>query len=171
MKNIVDIIKEEIDDLRYQLAGYKHDEKLVSYNKVYHVTPIQIANEILLKGIIKNSPSSQEPEAIYLTSDIHGAVLLCKRLSEAKRIKTDWVILKINSTNLKLYKDPYSIKEAGIYTYDNIPKELIKFETIVDGEILKNNNNWKLFWNWWFWGSGTKPDFIKKFALNQYNIK
>jgi hypothetical protein len=169
--NIINIIKEELDDLRYRLAGYKHDEKFVSYAKVYHITPIQITNEILSNGIIKNKPSDQEPKAIYLTSDIHGAVLLTKRLSEAKKIKTDWVILEINSTNLKLYKDPYSVKEAGIYTYDNIPKELIKVKTIIDSEILKNNNNWKLFWNWWFWGTEMKPDFVKKFTLNQYNTK
>ena len=164
--NIITIIKEEIENLRYALAGYGHDEKQKSHNETFHVTSIEKGNEILKVGFMKNKPSNQEPEAIYLTPDIYGAVLLSKSLSDEKRIKTDWIILKINSRNLTLFKDPYSIKEHGVYTYDTIPKDLISIETIVDAMIIKNNKNWKQFMNWWLWKTNPKPEFVQKFTLN-----
>jgi len=158
----------EQDNLRYKMAGYEHDEKKVNYNKVYHTTSYENAKIILSNGLIANKPTNDEPNAIYLTPDIYGAVLLSKNLSKTKNIKIDWIILEINSNNLDLYKDPYSVKESGVYTYDNIPKELISIKTIVDFDIIKNQNNWKMFWNWWFWNKGDKPEFVKKFVLPQY---
>lgn len=162
------LIREELDNLRYKMAGYRHDEKMVNYNIVYHTTSIENAKIILVNGFIKNKPNTDEPEAIFLTPDIYGAVILSKNLSKTKNIKTDWVILEINSKDLMLYKDPYSVKESGVYTYDNIPKELISVKTIIDGDIVRNQNNWKMFWSWWFWNTGDKPIFIKKFNLPQF---
>ena len=71
---------------------------------------------------------------------------------------------------MTLYKDPYSVKESGVYTYDNISKELISIETIVDADIVRNQNNWKSFWNWWFWSTNEKPSFIKKFNLPSFKL-
>ena len=157
------------DNLRYKMAGYVHDEKIVNYDKIYHTTSTENMKNILSNGLVVNKPSDDEPKAIFLTPEIYGAILLTKNLYKTKNIKTDWVILEINSNDLILYKDPYSVKESGVYTYDNIPKESISIKTIVDVDIVKNQNNWKIFWNWWFWNKGDKPEFIKKFDLNQYN--
>lgn len=162
------LIREELDNLRYKMAGYGHDEKIVKYNTVYHTTSIENAKILFANGFIKNKPNTDEPEAIFLTPDIYGAILLSKNLSKTKNIKTDWVILEINSKDLTLYKDPYSVKESGVYTYDSIPKELISIKTIVDSDIIKNKNNWKTFWNYWFWNIGDKPSFAKKFNLPQF---
>lgn len=162
------LIREEIDNLRYKMAGYDHDEKIVNYDIVYHTTSVENGKIILANGFIKNKPNTDEPEAIFLTPDIYGAILLTKNLSGSKNIKTDWVILKINSKDLTLYKDPYSVKESGVYTHNNIPKELISIETIVDVDILINQNNWKSFWNWWFWNTNEKPSFVKSFNLPQF---
>lgn len=159
----------EQDNLRYKMAGYGHDEKIVNYDKVYHTTSTENAKNILSNGLVVNKPNDDEPKAIFLTPDIYGAILLTNNLYKTKNIKTDWVILEINSKDLTLYKDPYSVKESGVYTYDNIPKELISIKTIIDVDIVKNQNNWKIFWNWWFWNKGDKPKFIKKFGLDQYN--
>jgi hypothetical protein len=159
------MIREELGNLRYKMAGYGHDEKKVNYDIVYHTTSYDNAKIILANGFNKNKPSIDEPEAIFLTPDIYGAIILTKNLSKTKNLKTDWVILKIHSKELTLYKDPYSVKESGVYTYDNIPKELISIETIIDADIVRNQNNWKSFWNWWFWSTNEKPSFIKKFNL------
>jgi hypothetical protein len=167
---IRNLIREELDNLRYKMAGYGHDEKEVKYNTVYHTTSFDNAKKILSYGFIKSRPSSDEPEAIFLTPDLYGAVLLTKNLSKVKGLKTDWVILKIDSSNIILFKDPYSIKESGVYTYDGIPKELISVKTIIDKDIIKNQHNWKSFWNWWFWNKGEKPLFVKKFNLGQYKF-
>lgn len=91
------LIRDELDNLRYKMAGYEHDEKMVNYNTVYHTTSIENAKIILANGFVKNKPSSGEPEAIFLTPDIYGAVILSKNLSKTKNIKTDWAILEINS--------------------------------------------------------------------------
>jgi hypothetical protein len=156
------------EDLRYNLAGYKHDKKPIKLDTVYHVTSSLNIDSILSKGLNKNKPNSNEPEAIYLTPDIYGAVLLTKLLSKSKNQKTDWFILEINSKDLNLFRDPFAVKESGVYTYDNIPNTLIKIKTIVDAEILRSFTNWKLLWDWWFWHKGEKPTFVKKFNLEQY---
>lgn len=161
------LIKEALDNLDYRMAGHGHDEKIVKYDVVYHTTSIEKAKGILANGFTKNKPAADEPEAIFLTPDIYGAVILTKSLSKVKNIKTDWAILKINAKDLLLYKDPFSVKESGVYTYGNIPKKLISVKTIIDGAIIKNQNSWKLFWNWWFWGF-PKPFFVKRFSLPQY---
>lgn len=162
------LIREELDNLQYKMAGYGHDEKIVRYNIVYHTTSSDNAKIILADGFNKNKPKIDEPEAIFLTPDIYGAVVLTKNLSKTKSIKADWIILKIDSKELTLYKDPYSVKESGVYTYDNIPKELISIETIIDTDIIRNQKNWKSFWNWWFWKIKEKPEFVKKFNLPQF---
>ena len=168
IKQYENFITENEEDFLYKIAGYKHDEKTIKYQIVYHVTSIEKANNILLKGFIKNKPSPNEPHATYLTPDIYGAISLAKNLSQYQKKKTDWCILEINSSKLTLYSDPYSIKESGVYTYDDISPKLIKIKSFIDCDIIKNQTNWKLFWKWWFWNIGGKPTFIKMFSLPQY---
>ncbi len=159
---------EEFEDINLRLSGFNHDEQVIKYDVIYHTTSISNLDNILKNGLNANKPSDTEPHAIYLTPDIYGALILSKSLSKVKKHKFDYVILEIKSINLHLYKDPYAVKESGVYTYDKISSDLINVKTIVDNDILKNNSNWKIFWNWWFWNKGDKPEFIKKFNLPTY---
>ncbi len=157
-----------IEDIRYNMAGFKHDEKTVNLNIAYHITSAQNLNSIQTKGLLPNKVNINEPNAVFMTESIYGAIILTRTLFKNKKIKDDYVLLQINTKDLKLFKDPFSIKESGVYTYDDIPPNKIKIISIIDYDIFKNNYNWIKFWNWWFWNKQPKPDFIKKFKLKQY---
>jgi hypothetical protein len=83
-----------------------------------------------------------------------------------KEYKTDWVILKVNTKDIQLYRDPASVNEDGVYTLESIPPENIMVYHTIDYDIIRSNKNWSDFWNWWFWErTDIKPDFVKKFKL------
>ncbi len=125
MMKLTDILWESaFDNMQYSMAGFKHDQKTVSYNKLYHTTPIKLS-DIKSDGLLPNKPSRTEPLAVYATSDLIEAVRLSRHLYISKRIKSDWYIYLIQSTGLKLFSDPFAVKEMGVYTYDPIPKRLI----------------------------------------------
>ncbi len=164
MSKHVKLFENFINDFGFKMAGFIHDEHIVSYSIVYHVTQLSNLNDILTNGLIPNKPSSDEPCAIYLTPDLYGAILMSKAL----RKKDDIIIFEICSSDIVLYKDPFSVKESGVYTKDIIEPSKITVKTIVDYDIIKNNRNWRFFWDWWFWGIKEKPDFVLKFKLNRY---
>lgn len=176
MVNIINIINDTIfkfliENFRYNLAGFGHDEKKIALDKAYHVTPINNASLIEREGLIPHKPKSDEPNAVFLSSDIFGALRLAYQLNKSKGLKNiDWVIYEFNTDGITLYKDPYSVSETGVYSYEPIKPNRIQNKIIIDSEIIKTQKNWKLFWDWFMWDK-PKPDFVQKFKLLSDPIK
>lgn len=164
----IDLLLENEDDLRYKLAGFKHDEKSIELNKCYHVTQLSKKDIILSEGLKPYKPNINEPSAVYLTPNVVGALSLAKLIYGEKRLKEDYVLFEIDCKGLKLYKDPFSIRENGVYSLTAIEPKRIKLISIIDFDIIRNEKNWKEFRNWWYWKQSPKPTFVKKFNLPQY---
>lgn len=157
--------------------NFPYGTKPIKLSYTYHVTPLNNVDNILKYGLTPKKPPIHrdwEPTAIYMSKSPSGVIDLSRQLFYHKRqslighgvkeLKTDWVILKINSKNLQMFRDPASVEEGGVYTLNPIPPENISFFHTIDYDIIKSDKNWKDFNNW-FIKSGEKPKFIKKFNL------
>jgi hypothetical protein len=157
--------------------NFPYGSKPIKLNSAYHVTPLNNVQEILKNGLItKSTERNWEPKAVYMSKSIVGSVDIARQLYNVKKnfltghgvnqIKTDWVILKIDTKNLEIFRDPSSVEEKGVYTLQSIPPENIMPFHIIDYDIIKNGLNWFEFWNWWYRKrTDKKPNFVKKFSL------
>ena len=168
--NLVDIINDCIseffinEDMRYDLAGFGYDDEIIDLDYAYHVSPASSENSIYQEGIKPNKSSPNEPNVVYLSADIFGVLKIAKLLNASKNIKNeDWIIYRLDTKDIPLYKDPHSVGERGVYTYDTINPNRIQNKTIIDSEILRTQKNWGLFWNWFKWNK-PKPNFVKRFT-------
>lgn len=143
-----------IKDLNKKLIHIKFtlestfDEKIENnYDYLYHVTRLSYIDKIKEKGLIATSEDkiTYHPSRIYLCFKIEKCYQLIERFKKHdilnpnkyidSKIKKgfdipfyDFAILKINNSDITLYKDP-NFSESGCYTYDNIPPndiEIIK---------------------------------------------
>jgi hypothetical protein len=175
-----EITPEEFGELSWvETMNFKYGSKPVKINTCFHVTPLKNVNDILKHGLTPQNPPTHrdwEPTAIYLSKSTKGATQIARQLFNHKRnlmigygvkeYKTDWVILKVNTKDIQLYRDPASVNEDGVYTLESIPPENIMVYHTIDYDIIRSNKNWSDFWNWWFWErTDIKPDFVKKFKL------
>lgn len=169
LRSLIRKILLENNDLLYAIAGFKHGDEQVAYSTVFHVTPMSNVSRIKHEGLMANTPGTNEPNAVYFTPDIYGALILCRHLAASKSHKEDYAILIVNTNGIQLFKDPFAVKESGVYSLENISSKRISLKTIVDSDIIKTKSNWSKFWNWWFWKRSEKPDFVRKFNLLPYS--
>ena len=111
------------------------DIKKRNYGKAYHITTKENLESIKLRGLRVNNNIKYRyyPERIYLilpnTSNQKEIKELIENVITIKR-KEDFVVLEVNIRNMNgnFYEDVAmsTTKEHFIYTYEDIPKELIK---------------------------------------------
>lgn len=111
------------------------DIKKRNYGKAYHITTKENLESIKLRGLRVNNNIKYRyyPERIYLilpnTSNQKEIKELIENVITIKR-KEDFVVLEVNIRNMNgnFYEDVAmsTNKEHFIYTYEDIPKELIK---------------------------------------------
>lgn len=160
--------------------NFPYGSKPIKLNFCYHVTPLKNVNDILKHGLKPQKPPTHrdwEPTAVFMSKSTDGATEIARQLFNYKRnmsighgvkeYKTDWVILKVKTKGIQLYRDPAAVNEEGVYSLVPIPPENISIYHTIDYDIIKSGSNWKQFRNWWsaYPESDVKPEFVKKFNL------
>ena len=115
-----------------------YDEKMVGFDILYHITPIERIERIKKQGLSpkSNSKRSYHPERIYFSYDEDELREIKDQLFKSEvnkeRLSGEYVVIEVNINKLpkqiKLYSDPNF--SDGVYTYDSIPPQYLKFTKI-----------------------------------------
>lgn len=146
--------------------------KIEKNQKLYHATTINHLERILKIGLYPKAESKIEHhyERIYFYDNINDCIKNIPKLRGfSSSLVKDYIILEINNSDYKYYKDS---KSSGIYTYQNIKKDDIEIlkniytaNNIIDFDNFKINNI----------SNPTYLEFFKNdkivYDLNRNNIK
>ncbi len=105
----------------------KFVEEVKNPYMLFHVTRKDLLDKIMRVGLIPKSKSKKahHPERIYFARTVPLAEVLMEELQ--KYTGGEYVILRIEARslkNVKFYNDP-DFWKAGVFTLDNVPKEVI----------------------------------------------